>query len=52
MKLTLIGIAYAAVLLIGWEIQKFDLLLGHTVGVLGILALTVLLADQIARKVN
>jgi hypothetical protein len=50
-KTALIGIAYAAVLLIAWEIQKFDLLLGHTLGVLGILATTVFLADHLARKV-
>ena len=52
MKTTLIGIGYGAILLIGWKIQEFDLLLGHTIGIFGILTLTVFLADQIARKVS
>ena len=52
MKTVGIAIAYGATLLISWEIQKFDLLLGHTIGVLGVLGITVLLADHLSKKVN
>jgi hypothetical protein len=52
MKLTLLGIAYAVVLVGSWELQKTDLLLGYTLGVLGVLALTALTIDHLARKMN
>jgi hypothetical protein len=46
-----IFVAYAVVLLTGLEIQKYDLLLGHTLGVFGILGVTFFLVDHLARKV-
>jgi hypothetical protein len=52
MKLTLLGIAYAVVLVGSWELQKTDLLFGYTLGVLGVLALTALTIDHLARKMN
>jgi hypothetical protein len=52
MKTLLITLAYGAILITSWEIQKFDLLLGHTLGVIGVIALTVFLADHLARKVS
>jgi hypothetical protein len=52
MKLTLLGAAYAAVLVGSWELQKHDLLLGYTLGVFGVLALTVGTIDYLARKMN
>jgi hypothetical protein len=50
MKLTLLGAAYAIVLVGSWELQKSDLLLGYTLGVFGVLALTVGTVDYLARK--
>jgi len=50
MKLTLLGIAYAVVIVGSWELQKHDLLLGYTLGVLGVLALTVGTVDYLSRK--
>jgi hypothetical protein len=50
MKLTLLGAAYAVVLVGSWELQKSDLLLGYTLGVFGVLALTVGTVDYLARK--
>ena len=50
MKLTLLTIAYAVVLVGSWELQKYDLLLGYTLGVFGVLALTVATVDYLARK--
>jgi hypothetical protein len=52
MKLTLLGIAYAVVLVGSWELQKSDLLLGYTLGVFGVLALTALTIDHLARRMN
>jgi hypothetical protein len=52
MKLALLGIAYAVVLVGSWELQKSDLLLGYTLGVFGVLALTVGTIDHLARKMN
>ena len=52
MKTTLIGIAYGAVLLIGWKIQEFDLLLGHTIGVFGLLIVTFFLVNHLADKIK
>lgn len=52
MKLIGITIAYAAVFLLGWKIQEFNELLGHTVGVFGILGVTFFLVDYLARKMN
>jgi hypothetical protein len=51
MKTLGIGIAYGVVLWTGLEIQKYDLLLGHTIGVFGVLAVTFFLVDYLARKV-
>ena len=50
MKLTLLTIAYAVVLVGSWELQKTDLLLGYTLGVFGILAVTVGTVDYLSRK--
>jgi hypothetical protein len=50
MKLTLLGAAYAVVLVGSWELQKSDLLLGYTLGVFGVIALTVGTVDYLARK--
>jgi hypothetical protein len=52
MKLALLGIAYAVVLVGSLELQKSDLLLGYTLGVFGVLALTVGTVDYLARKMN
>jgi len=52
MKLTLLTIGYAVVLVGSWELQKHDLLLGYTIGVLGVLALTALTVDYLARKIS
>jgi hypothetical protein len=52
MKLTLLTIGYAVVLVGSWELQKTDLLLGYTLGVFGVLALTGLTIDHLARKMN
>ena len=50
MKLILLGAAYAVVLVGSWELQKTDLLLGYTLGVFGVLALTVGTVDYLSRK--
>ena len=50
MKLIGITIAYAAILVGSWELQKYDLLLGYTLGVFGILILTIFTVDYMARK--
>ena len=50
MKLTAITIAYGGVLLTSWKLQEVDLLLGYTLGVVGIFATTLLLVDYLARK--
>jgi hypothetical protein len=50
MKLILLTIAYAVVLVGSWELQKSDLLLGYTLGVFGVLALSALTIDHLARK--
>lgn len=50
MKLILLGTAYAAVLVGSWELQKSDLLLGYTLGVFGVLALSIATVDYLARK--
>ena len=52
MKLILLGIGYAVVLVGSWELQKSDLLLGYTLGVIGVLALTVGTIDYLSRKMN
>ena len=52
MKLILLGIGYAVVLVGSWELQKSDLLLGYTLGVFGVLALTVGTIDYLSRKMN
>lgn len=52
MKTALIAIAYTAILLVSWEIQEFDLLLGHTVGVVSLIGLTFFLVDHLARKMK
>jgi hypothetical protein len=38
--------------LIGWELQKTDLLLGHTVGVFGTLIIAILGVDYMARRMK
>ena len=50
MKLIGITIAYAGILVGSWELQKYDLLLGYTLGVFGILILTIFTVDYMARK--
>ena len=50
MKLILLGAAYTVVLVGSWELQKTDLLLGYTLGVFGVLALTVGTVDYLSRK--
>jgi hypothetical protein len=52
MKLLGITIAYGIILVASLELQKYDLLLGYTVGVVGILATTFFLVDYLARKLN
>ena len=52
MKTVLLIAALVAVLPVSWEIQKFDLLLGHTLGVFGLLGMTLALVDHLARKMN
>jgi hypothetical protein len=48
----LIGIVYGIILVVGWELQKWDLLLGYTITVFGILATTFFLVDYLARKLG
>jgi hypothetical protein len=50
MKLILITALYAGILVGSWELQKYDLLLGYSLGVFGILAATFFLVDYLARK--
>jgi hypothetical protein len=52
MKLLTIGLAYGAVLLTSWELEKFDQLLGYTVGVFGILGITFFLVDYLAQRIH
>jgi hypothetical protein len=52
LKLTFLGIGYAVVLVGSWELQKTDLLLGYTLGVIGVLSLTVGTIDYLSRKMN
>lgn len=51
MKLIGIATVYGAILFGSWELQKFDLLLGYTLGLVGLIAATVLFSYYIARKV-
>ena len=44
--------AYLAVVGIGLEIQKTDLLLGYTIGSVGVVVLSGFVADYFARKWN
>lgn len=39
-------------LIIGWQIQTIDLLIGHTVGVFGIFISTLLGVDYMARRMK
>lgn len=50
MKLLGFFILFAAILFGSWELQKYDLLLGHTLGVFGILGVTIWAVDSMARK--
>lgn len=50
MKLFGFFILFAAILVGSWELQKIDLLLGHTLGVFGILGATIWAVDSMARK--
>lgn len=50
MGLLLIGAVYGIILLGSWELQKYDLLLGYTLGLIGILGATVLLVDYLTRR--
>lgn len=52
MKLIGITIAYAAVLVASWELQKTEQLLGYTIGVFGVLAITFFLVDYLSRKLD
>jgi hypothetical protein len=47
-----IVLAYVAVVGIGLEVQKTDLLLGHTIGSFGVVILSIFVADYFARKWN
>jgi hypothetical protein len=38
--------------ILGWQIQAIDLLLGHTVGVFGILLSAILGVDYMARRMK
>jgi hypothetical protein len=50
MKLFGLFILFASILVVSWEIQKTDLLLGYTLGVFGILISTILIIDNLAKK--
>jgi hypothetical protein len=50
MKLFGFFILFSAILVGSWELQKSDLLLGHTVGIFGILGATIWAVDSLARK--
>jgi hypothetical protein len=39
-------------LIIGWELQNIDLLLGHTVGVFGMILSALLGVDYMARRMK
>lgn len=41
-----------ASLILGWQMQTIDLLLGHTVGVFGILLSAILGVDYMARRMK
>lgn len=41
-----------ASLILGWQVQTVDLLLGHTVGVFGILLSAILGVDYMARRMK
>lgn len=43
-------ILFAAILAGSWELQKYDLLLGYTLGVFGTLGATIWAVDTLARK--
>jgi hypothetical protein len=51
MKTILFTILFGAIFLISWEIQKFDYLLGHTVGIVALLITGVFLIDHLAKKI-
>jgi hypothetical protein len=50
MKLFGFFILFVAILLVSWELQKIDLLLGYTLGVFGFLGTTIFFVDYLARK--
>lgn len=50
MKLALLTAAYVAVLVGSWELQKTELLLGYTLGVVGVLGITFVAVDYLARR--
>jgi len=41
---------FSAILLGSWELQKYDLLLGYTLGIFAILGATIWAVDSMARK--
>lgn len=52
MRLTLLAGLYAVILVGSLELQKTDLLLGYTLGVFGILIVTIFTIDYLARKAD
>lgn len=52
MAIIFIALAYGIILVGSWELQKHDLLLGYTIGLIGILGATVLLIDYLSRKIK
>jgi hypothetical protein len=51
-KLVGLWAAYAITLGISYKIQEYDLLLGYTLGVVGVLVLTVLGTNEMAKEAN
>ena len=52
MKMILLFATYGVILYVSLELQKTDLLLGYTLGVIGILATTFFLVAYLSRKVD
>lgn len=50
MKLIGFFFLFAAILVGSWELQKYHLLLGYTLGVFAILGATIWAVDSMARK--
>jgi hypothetical protein len=50
LKLFLISLGFCTVLVLSWEVQQHDLLFGYTLGILGIIGMGLVLADQLLKE--